>query len=86
MKATPTATQQAGTYFLHQRNGQAQPPGAPERNAFMIQIFLNSLVAVLIASAFLTTAITALSSQDRSLRKVPVKVRTERQPNADRRS
>ncbi|MBB4253459.1 MULTISPECIES: hypothetical protein [Rhizobium] len=52
----------------------------------MIQIFLNSLVAVLIASAFLTTAITALSSQDRSLRKVPVKVRTERQPNADRRS
>ncbi|MBB4218254.1 hypothetical protein FHT79_005473 [Rhizobium sp. BK212] len=49
----------------------------------MIQIFLNSLVAVLIASAFLTTAITALSSQDRSLRKVPVKVQSgNRMPTA----
>ncbi|MGO6664270.1 hypothetical protein [Rhizobium ruizarguesonis] len=42
----------------------------------MTQIFLNSLVVVLIASAFLTTAISALSREDRSLRKVPARVRT----------
>ena len=48
----------------------------------MAQIFLNSAVAVLIASAFLTTAISALRSEDRSMRKVPVKVRTPRHPHA----
>ncbi|MGO7590557.1 hypothetical protein [Rhizobium leguminosarum] len=57
----------------------------------MIQIFLNSLVAILIASAFLTTAISALSSKDRLLRKVPAKIGRSRFghsdiPNADRRS
>ncbi|MGO7214069.1 hypothetical protein ACC817_15990 [Rhizobium ruizarguesonis] len=52
----------------------------------MTQIFLNSLVVVLIASAFLTTAISALSREDRSLRKVPARVRTQRHPNTDRRS
>ncbi|MGM5057416.1 hypothetical protein ACD589_22400 [Rhizobium sp. 814_E9_N1_1] len=51
----------------------------------MIQIFLNSLVAALIASAFLTTAISALSSGDRSLAKVPARVRKQRHPNTDRR-
>lgn len=50
------------------------------------QIFLNSLVVILIASAFLTTAISALSREDRSLRKVPARVRTHRHPNTDRRS
>ncbi|MDC7744295.1 hypothetical protein [Rhizobium binxianense] len=48
----------------------------------MTQIFLNSLVAVLIASACLTTAILALSSEDRSMRKVPARIRT----NTDHRS
>ncbi|MGO8051776.1 hypothetical protein [Rhizobium leguminosarum] len=52
----------------------------------MIQILLNSLVAVLIASAFLTTAISALSSEDRSLRKVPARAQPQRRPNTDRRS
>lgn len=52
----------------------------------MIQILLNSLVAVLIASAFLTTAISALSANDLSLRKVPARVRPQRRPNTDRRS
>ncbi|WP_164736375.1 hypothetical protein [Rhizobium vallis] len=50
----------------------------------MAQIFLNSAVAVLIASAFLTTAISALRSEDRSLGKVPVKVRAQRRRNIDR--
>lgn len=48
----------------------------------MAQIFLNSAVAVLIASAFLTTAISALRNEDRAMRKVQVKVRTSRHPNA----
>lgn len=52
----------------------------------MTQILLNSLVAVLITSAFLTTATSALSGENRSLRKVPAKVRTQRHPNTDRRS
>ncbi|WP_281360303.1 hypothetical protein [Rhizobium sophorae] len=41
----------------------------------MIQILLNSLVVVLIASAFLATAISAVSTDDPSLRKVPARVR-----------
>ncbi|MBY2917036.1 hypothetical protein [Rhizobium leguminosarum] len=52
----------------------------------MIQILLNSFVAVLIALAFLTTAISALSTDDLSLRKVPARVRPQRRPNTDRRS
>lgn len=44
----------------------------------MVQIFLNSLVAVLIASAFLATAISTLSTDDRSLRKVPAIARPQR--------
>ncbi|QJX07374.1 hypothetical protein [Rhizobium brockwellii] len=52
----------------------------------MIQILVNSFVAVLIASAFLTTAISALSTDDLSLRKVPARVRPQRRPNTDRRS
>ncbi|MBB3135154.1 hypothetical protein FHS26_002895 [Rhizobium pisi] len=51
----------------------------------MAQIFLNSAVAVLIASAFLMTAMSALRNEGRSLRKVPVKVRAQRHPT-DRRS
>ena len=46
----------------------------------MTQIFLNSAVAVLIASAFLTAAISVLRSEDRSMRKVPVKAQTPRHP------
>ncbi|MBY5332448.1 hypothetical protein HFO99_00490 [Rhizobium leguminosarum] len=46
----------------------------------MIHTLLNSLVAVLIASAFLATAISVLSSDDRSLRKVPTRVRPQRRP------
>lgn len=52
----------------------------------MTQIFLNSLVAVLIASAFLTTAILAFGSEDRSMRKVPAKIWTQRYKNTDHRS
>ncbi|AHF86114.1 hypothetical protein RLEG3_31705 [Rhizobium leguminosarum bv. trifolii WSM1689] len=46
----------------------------------MTQILLNSLVAVLITSAFLTTAISALSGENRSLRKVPARARPQRRP------
>jgi hypothetical protein len=63
-------------------SGRHKPPAAPERNASMAQIFLNFAVAVLIASAFLATAISALQSEDRSMRKVPVKIRASRHPNA----
>ena len=48
----------------------------------MAQIFLNSAVAVLIASAFLTTAIAALRSEDRAVQKVPVKTNRRHHPNA----
>ncbi|MBW9054143.1 hypothetical protein [Rhizobium mesosinicum] len=48
----------------------------------MVQIFLNSAVAVLIASALLTTAVAALRSQDRSVQKVPVKANGRRHQNA----
>ncbi|MDR6668369.1 hypothetical protein [Rhizobium sp. 1399] len=48
----------------------------------MAQIFLNSAVAVLIASAFLTTAVAALRKQDRAFQKVPVKANRRRHPNA----
>ncbi|EJJ25470.1 hypothetical protein [Rhizobium sp. CF142] len=48
----------------------------------MAQIFLNSAVAVLIASVFLTTAVAALRSQDRAVQKVPVKANRRRHPNA----
>jgi hypothetical protein len=48
----------------------------------MAQIFLNSAVAVLIASAFLTTAVAALRSQDSAVQKVPVKANRRRHPNA----
>jgi hypothetical protein len=48
----------------------------------MGQIFLNSAVAILIALAFLTTAISALRGQDRSPRHVPVKIPPPRHPNA----
>lgn len=48
----------------------------------MAHILLNSAVAVLIASAFLTTAIAAVRNQEREPQKVPVRVRTGRRPNA----
>ncbi|MBB3391371.1 hypothetical protein FHT82_004143 [Rhizobium sp. BK275] len=48
----------------------------------MAQILLNSAVAVLIAAAFLTTAIAALRSKDRALQKVPVKANRRHHPNA----
>ncbi|QWW67666.1 hypothetical protein [Rhizobium sp. WYJ-E13] len=49
----------------------------------MAHILLNSAVAVLIATAFLTTAIAALRSQDRAFQKVPVKANRRYHPNAD---
>lgn len=48
----------------------------------MAQILLNSVVAVLIATAFLTTAIAALRSQDRAVEKVPVKANRRHHPKA----
>jgi len=48
----------------------------------MAEILLNSAVAVLIATAFLATAIAALRSRDRALQKVPVKVSGRPHPNA----
>ncbi|MFC5760818.1 hypothetical protein [Rhizobium sp. GCM10022189] len=48
----------------------------------MAQIFLNSAVAVLIASAFLTTAVAALRSRDRAVQKVPVRAGRRHHPNA----
>ncbi|MBB2749504.1 UNVERIFIED_ORG: hypothetical protein GGI57_000170 [Rhizobium aethiopicum] len=52
----------------------------------MGQIFLNSTDAILIALAFLTTAISALRGQDRSPQRVPVKIPPRRHPNAGDRS
>ncbi|EJZ20917.1 hypothetical protein NE852_21145 [Rhizobium sp. Pop5] len=52
----------------------------------MVQIFLNSAVAVLIASAFLTTAISALRGKDRSPQKVPVRVPARQHRSAARRN
>ncbi|MBX5031675.1 hypothetical protein [Rhizobium lentis] len=50
----------------------------------MDQIVLNSAVAILIGSAFVATAITALRGEARSIRKVPVKVRAPRHRNTER--
>jgi hypothetical protein len=47
----------------------------------MAQIVLNSAVAVLVASAFLTTTVVALRNADRSMQKVPVKVKARQHPN-----
>ncbi|TCU16441.1 hypothetical protein EV132_105193 [Rhizobium sullae] len=43
----------------------------------MAQIVLNSAVAILVAAAFLTTAIAALRGADRRLQRVPVKAKTK---------
>ena len=48
----------------------------------MAQIFLNSAVAILLASAFLTTAIAALRSHDRAVQQVPVRANRRRNPSA----
>lgn len=48
----------------------------------MAQILVNAAVAILIATAFLTTAIAALRGQDRALEKVPVKASRWHHPNA----
>jgi hypothetical protein len=48
----------------------------------MAQILLNSAVAILIASAFLTTAIAALRNRDSAMQKVPVRIRDRRHPRA----
>lgn len=48
----------------------------------MAQIFLNSAVAILLASAFLTTAIAALRGHDRAVQQVPVRANKRRNPNA----
>lgn len=48
----------------------------------MAPIFLNSAVAILIASAFLTMAIAALRSHDRAIQQVPVRANRRRNPNA----
>jgi|EndMetStandDraft_7_1072992.scaffolds.fasta_scaffold143393_1 hypothetical protein len=47
----------------------------------MAQIILNSAAAILIASAFITTATAALRMQNQAMRKVPVKVRNRHYPN-----
>ncbi|MBB3594593.1 hypothetical protein FHX08_004997 [Rhizobium sp. BK529] len=48
----------------------------------MAQILLNFAVAVLIATAFLTTAIAALRGQDHAVQKVPIKTNRRHHPNA----
>ncbi|XAZ23357.1 hypothetical protein LVY75_31935 [Sinorhizobium sp. B11] len=48
----------------------------------MAQIFLNSAVAILLASAFLTTAIAALRSHDRAVQQVPARANKRHNPNA----
>lgn len=48
----------------------------------MAQIILNSAVGILIASAFLTTALAALRNQGRAVQKVPVKANRRHHPNA----
>ncbi len=48
----------------------------------MAQIILNCAVSILIASAFLTTAIAALSSRERAAQKVPIKTNRRHHPNA----
>ncbi|MBB3658718.1 hypothetical protein FHX15_003978 [Rhizobium sp. BK650] len=48
----------------------------------MAQTLLNSAVTVLIATAFLMTAIAALRNQDPAVQKVPVKAKRRHQPNA----
>jgi hypothetical protein len=47
----------------------------------MVQIILNSAVAVLIAVAFLTTAGAALRGDERAVQRVPVKAKRQRHPN-----
>ncbi|WP_167377032.1 hypothetical protein [Rhizobium aegyptiacum] len=47
----------------------------------MVQILLNSAVAVLVGSAVLTSTISALLGDDRSLQRVPVKIRVPRGRN-----
>ncbi|ARM90462.1 hypothetical protein RHEC894_CH04225 [Rhizobium sp. CIAT894] len=51
----------------------------------MDQIVLSSTVAVLVAAAFLTTAISALLSRDRSQQPVPVKIQVQRGQNTGKR-
>ncbi|WP_164740430.1 hypothetical protein [Rhizobium chutanense] len=51
----------------------------------MDQIVLSSAVAVLVAAAFLTTAISALLSRDRSRQPMPVKIQVRRDRNTGRR-
>ncbi|WP_454852681.1 hypothetical protein [Rhizobium binxianense] len=46
----------------------------------MASIVLNSAVAILIASAFLMTAVAALRNAERSMQKVPVKVKARQHP------
>lgn len=47
----------------------------------MAQIVLNSAVAVLVASGFLTTTVVALRNADRSMQKIPAKVKARRHSN-----
>ncbi|MBB3353942.1 hypothetical protein HJB79_19745 [Rhizobium lentis] len=51
----------------------------------MDQIVLNSTVAILVAAAFLTSAVSALRSGDRSRQRVPVKIRVQRDRNTGKR-
>ncbi|WP_196232088.1 hypothetical protein [Rhizobium etli] len=44
----------------------------------MDQIVLNSTVVILVAAAFLTTAVSALRSGDRLRQRMPVKIRGQR--------
>lgn len=44
----------------------------------MTEIALNSAVAIVIASAFLITATAALRNPEKSLQRVPVRVKTSR--------
>ena len=57
-----------------------------EKERFMAHIFMNSAVAVLIALAFVTSAISALRTEEGAARKVPVRIAARRDRNPRGRS
>ncbi|WP_202902576.1 hypothetical protein [Rhizobium mesoamericanum] len=46
----------------------------------MTQIILNSVIAILIATAFVTTTAAALRGENRAVQKVPVRAKARRHP------
>jgi hypothetical protein len=61
-------------------NGETHLAWLWKGNAPMLQIILNSAVAILITTAFVTTAIAALRGENTALQRVPVKAKTRRHP------